>query len=87
MIRVNLNIKEKKVLKELRKYHRGAISERVQYLLLSGEGKSIEEISQQTNRHPHTIRMWLKRYLQGGIKMLKGKVPTGRPPQKISIGE
>ena len=56
MIKVKLNTKDKKDLKGLQKYHRGAISERIQYLLLSDEGKSIEEISQQTNRHPHTIK-------------------------------
>lgn len=56
-------------------------SERAYYVLLSSEGKSIIEISEQMARNPHTIRCWIKRYLRYGMSGLMDKFSNGRPNQ------
>lgn len=77
-----LNAEQKQELLKLRKGRTGRnTSERAYYVLLSSEGKSIEEISKQMNRNPHTIRCWIKRYLTQGLSGLIDKCSPGRPAQ------
>lgn len=83
MIKITLEKEEdRKLLRKERCYNKGPIAERVHYVLLSTEGKSVKQIADQTGRNPHTIRTWLKKYLKGGIKSLKGTKASGRPPVK-----
>ncbi|KTC69022.1 hypothetical protein Lbir_2216 [Legionella birminghamensis] len=56
-------------------------AERAHYVLLSSEGKSINKISEQMARNPHTVRCWIKRYLRYGISGLRDKSSRGRPNQ------
>ncbi len=73
---------QKQELLKLRQSRTGKnTSERAYYVLLSSEGKSIGEISEQMSRNPHTVRCWIRRYLRYGICGLMDKLSTGRPNQ------
>ncbi|MBI2786069.1 MAG: IS630 family transposase [Legionella longbeachae] len=77
-----LSDEQKQELLKLRNARTGKnTAERAYYVLLSSEGKSIDEISVQMNRNPHTIRCWIKRYLARGLSGLIDKCSPGRPDQ------
>ncbi len=78
MIKVKLIEKTRKFLRKL-KNTRSILSERISYILLSDEGLKVNEIAQRFNRHEHTIRSWIKTYIDHGIEGLKNKKPPGRP--------
>jgi transposase len=48
-------------------------------ILLNNDGKSVPEIALMLKRNQHTIRDWLKRYRDQGIKGLNRKYSPGRP--------
>lgn len=87
MIRISLNEKEKTALTRLRRGQKSNIGERAHYVLLSDTGKSVSEIAQHLSRNGHTVRLWLKRYLEEGITGLKTKKPPGRPAKKAPVIE
>jgi transposase len=82
MIRISLSEEEKTELTRLRRGQKSNVGERSHYVLLSGTGKSVSEIAKHLSRNGHTVRLWLKRYLEEGIKGLKTKKPPGRPAKK-----
>lgn len=82
MIRISLNEDEKAALTRLRREQKSNIGERAHYVLLSNTGKSVSEIAKHLSRNGHTVRLWLKRYLEEGIAGLKTKKPPGRPAKK-----
>lgn len=82
MIRISLNEEEKTALAGLRRNQKSNIGERAHYVLLSDTGKSVSEIAEHLSRNAHTVRLWLKRYLEKGITGLKTKKPPGRPAKK-----
>jgi transposase len=73
MIRISLNEEEKAALTRLRRDQKSNIGERAHYVLLSDTGKSVSEIAKHLSRNGHTVRLWLKRYLEEGITGLKTK--------------
>lgn len=87
MIRISLNEEEKTALTRLRRGQKSNIGERAHYVLLSNTGKSVSEIAQHLSRNGHTVRLWLKRYLEEGITGLKTKKPPGRPAKKAPVIE
>ena len=87
MIRISLNEEEKAALTQLRRSQKSNLGERAHYVLLSDTGKSVSEIAQHLSRNGHTIRLWLKRYLEEGITGLKTKKAPGRPAKKASAIE
>jgi len=87
MIRISLNEEEKAALTQLRRSQKSNLGERAHYVLLSDTGKSVSEIAHHLSRNGHTIRLWLKRYLEEGITGLKTKKPPGRPAKKASAIE
>ena len=82
MIRISLNEEEKTTLTRLRRGQKSNIGERAHYVLLSDTGKSVSEIAKHLSRNGHTVRLWLKCYLEEGITGLKTKNPPGRPAKK-----
>lgn len=82
MIRVSLSTEDKTALTLLRRNQKSNVGERAYYVLLSDSGKSVSEIAQHLSRNGHTIRLWLKRYLNEGVKGLQTKKPPGRPTKK-----
>ncbi len=81
MIRIKLTPEENKVLTRLRNQTSNENSERALIVLLSHEGKSPKEISLLIKRNEHTVRLWLKRYKQNGLKGLNRLYSPGRPPK------
>lgn len=75
MIRISLNEDEKTTLTRLRRDQKSNIGERAHYVLLADTGKSVSEIAKHLSRSDHTVRLWLKRYLEEGITGLKTKKP------------
>lgn len=82
MIRILLSEEDKAALSRLRRDQKSNICERAHYVLLSDSGKSVSEIATHLSRNGHTIRLWLKRYLEEGIAGLKTKKQPGRPAKK-----
>jgi len=71
---VKLTIEECQVLIDVRRSRRESnLGERAYYVLLASTGKSIASIANAMGRHPHTIRIWIKRYLTRGISGLQDK--------------
>ena len=87
MIRISLSPEEKTALNQLRLNRNSNIGERAHYVLLSNEGSSIPEIAEHLNRNKHTIRLWIKRYVNEGISGLKNQKQPGRPAKKAPIIE
>ncbi|HAT9256255.1 TPA: IS630 family transposase [Legionella pneumophila subsp. pneumophila] len=87
MIRISLTQEDKTALNQLRLNRNSNIGERAHYVLLSNEGKSIPEIADHLNRNKHTIRLWIKRYVNEGISGLKNLKQPGRPAKKAPIIE
>ncbi len=54
---------------------------RVQMVLLSHEGYSVEEIAKITCKSDDTVRYWLHRFQHGGCSGLIEAPHSGRPPQ------
>jgi len=79
MIQVKLIDDVERKLEEYRGQASSKNSEKVLMVLMSNNGKSAVEISRILKRHPHTVRMWLKRYQQEGIKGLDRRYSPGRP--------
>jgi transposase len=82
MIRVDLSEMDKHQLENLRRQASAKDSEKILMILLNAEGKSPPEIGHILKRHSHTVRDWLKRYIQGGSAELKRKYSPGRPTEK-----
>lgn len=77
-IKVSLRELDRKELQMARRKRDSNMGERAYYVLLADEGKSAPEIAAITQRHEHTIRLWLKAYLRLGIEGLKDTKPPGR---------
>jgi len=54
---------------------------RVQMVLLSCDGYSVNEIAKITRKSDDTVRYWLHRFQQGGCSGLREAPHSGRPPQ------
>ena len=87
MIRISLTEEEKAALSRLRRDQKSNIGERAYYVLLSDTGKSVSDIAKHLSRNGHTIRLWLKRYLEEGMQGLKTKKQPGRPAKKAPFIE
>lgn len=85
MIKVSINVDQRKELMQFRTLASSKDSEKALMVLLSSEGKRVSEISQTLKRNPHTVRDWLKRYNASGIKGLSRKYSPGRPAEKRTI--
>jgi transposase len=51
-------------------------------VLLCDQGRKVPAIAASMGHHEHTIRSWLKAYLQAGIEGLKVAAPAGRTNRK-----
>ena len=49
-------------------------------LLLKAEGLSCLEVGERTGMEQHTVRKWLKRYGEEGVKGLETRPGRGRKP-------
>ena len=49
-------------------------------VLLKAEGLSAAEVGERTEMEQHTVRKWLKRYEEEGIKGLETRPSRGRKP-------
>ena len=78
MIQVKLSADAQRELVEYRGQASSKNSEKALMVLMSNNGKSAVEISRLLKRHPHTVRMWLKRYQQEGMKGLDRRYSPGR---------
>jgi len=79
MIQVKLSEGDQRKLEGYRGQASSKNSEKALMVLMSNGGKSAVEISRILKRHPHTVRMWLKRYQQEGIRGLDRLYSAGRP--------
>ena len=66
--------------KGYRKGERHCFRMRCLALLLKAEGLSAAEVGERTGMEQHTVRKWLKRYEEEGIKGLETRPGRGRKP-------
>ena len=82
MIKVTLSKEEKKELEQFRTLASSKDSEKALMVLLNAEGQKVSQIAKGLKRNPHTVRLWLKRYKEEGIKGLSRRYSPGRPDRK-----
>ena len=82
MIFVQLTEDKKKELEVFRKQASSENSEKSLMVLMSNEKKSPVKIASILKRNPHTVRLWLKRYIETGIEGLQRRYSPGRPRTK-----
>jgi len=82
MIRIDLPAEQRELLEKARRIRTTNLSELCLAVLLSDRGQSVPVIAESIGRHEHTIRSWLKAYLQGGIEGLRHTPPPGRTNRK-----
>ena len=79
MIQIELT---KKQIEELKKFRRlnnnSSYGLHALIVLKSSQGQSVPQIAKELLLHPHTVRKWIKRYLEGGIEGLKRKFAPGK---------
>ena len=78
MIFVQLTEDKKKELEDFRKQPSSKNSEKSLMVLMSNEKKSPVKIASILKRNPHTVRLWLKRYIETGIEGLQRRYSPGR---------
>ena len=82
IIRIELSESQKQELKQTRDHAQEAyLRERAAAILKIAEGQTITEVAAQgllKSRKHETLRDWLKRYQQAGLKGLKIKAGRGR---------
>ena len=82
MIHIDLIPEQRKALEQARRMRSSNLAERCFAVLLSDRGQRVPAIAESMGRHEHTIRSWLKAYLQDGIEGLKVPSPVGRTNRK-----
>jgi transposase len=82
MIRIKLPAEQRLILEQARRIRSSNLSERCLAVLLSDRGQRVPAIAETMGRHEHTIRSWLKAYLQDGIEGLQDIPPVGRTNRK-----
>jgi len=82
MIHLDLIPEQRKALEKARRIRSSNLAERCLAVLLSDRGQRVPAIAVSIGRHEHTIRSWLKAYLQEGIEGLKDTPPIGRTNRK-----
>ena len=80
VIKVNLSETDLFELTRLKSQPSSEASERALMILMNHEGKSPPEIAKLLKRNPHTVRDWLKRFRENGVKGLYRNYSPGRPP-------
>jgi transposase len=85
MIKVQLTSEQQKEIEDFRRQASSKDSEKALMVLMSADDKSVGEISSTLKRNPHTVRDWLKRYQQKGLKGLSRKFSPGRPDEKRTL--
>ncbi len=82
MIRIQLPSEHREALEKARRIRTSNLAERCFAVLLSNRGQSVPTIALASGRHEHTIRSWLKAYIQEGLEGLKATAPPGRTNRK-----
>lgn len=79
MIKVTLNEEQSKQLEQARGQTSSENSEKTLMVMMSSKGDSPVRIARTLERHPHTVRKWLKQYKADGEKGLDRRYSPGRP--------
>lgn len=87
MIKIQLTDSQREELERIRFQASSKDSEKALIILLSADGKSVPNIADIVKRNPHTVRDWLKRYIDSGISGLSRKFSPGRPKHKRELVE
>ena len=82
MIRIYLPSEQRERLEKARRLRTTNLAERCLAVLLSDRAQSVPVIAESIGRHDHTIRSWLKAYIQDGIEGLRHTPPPGRTNRK-----
>jgi transposase len=75
----SLSDQEKKKLKQMTRQQIGRVSQRAHMILLSSQGRTIQEIAAMYDCSDKTVRKWISRYEAEGCDGLLDKPRTGRP--------
>lgn len=79
MLKLRLSSVQRLELESFRKQASSKDSEKALMILLSNDGNSVPAIASLLKRNNHTVRLWLKRYMDKGVKGLRRNFSPGRP--------
>ena len=79
---IQLTETQRAQLRQLARQVIGRVSERVHFVLLSDQGKSVPEIADLFGYSTETVYTWLERYAQVGADGLIDQPRSGRPKQE-----
>lgn len=79
---IQLTETQRAELRRLARQALGRVSERVHFVLLSDQGKSVPEIASLFGYSAETVYSWLERYQQAGAEGLVDQPRSGRPKQE-----
>jgi putative transposase len=79
---IELTETQRTELRRLARQAIGRVSERVHFVLLSDQGKSVPEIASLFGYSAETVYTWLERYQQAGAEGLVDQPRSGRPKQE-----
>ncbi|MBX2999618.1 MAG: helix-turn-helix domain containing protein [Caldilineaceae bacterium] len=72
---------ERKELESLAQQSEGDVPEqRLMIVLLSAQGRRVQEVSREVALHPINVRKWIHRFNEDGIDGLRSGKSPGRPP-------
>ena len=76
---IELTETQRAELRRLARQTIGRVSERIHFVLLSDQGKSVPEIASLLGYSAETVYTWLERYQQAGAEGLVDQARSGRP--------
>lgn len=85
MIKISITSDERIELEQFRRLSSSKDSEKALMVLLSSDGQKVSQIASALKRNQHTVRNWLRRYKELGIKGLARNYSPGRPDEKRTI--
>jgi len=85
MIRITLTDFQRRELENFRRQSSSKDSEKALMVLLNAGGASIPVIAESLKRNPHTVRLWLKRYIEKRLSGLSRMYSPGRPRNKKDL--
>ena len=80
-VRICLTEEQRRELRQLAQEAVGRVSERAHFVLLSDQGKDVQEIAALMGYTAQTVYTWLHRYQRRGAAALGDEPHSGRPPR------
>jgi transposase len=85
MLRIDVNDNQTQELRRAARQAMGRVSERIHFVLMYAQGRSVDEIGRAMNYDPKTVQHWLQTYADGGGAALDDAPRCGRPKREAHL--